>query len=677
MPANRFACFTMIATISCLVAAQEAWSQQGRPERDKQPTTEQSPAEIVGDPAMPDIGFDIDAMPQPISPPRLVFDGFDDIRGVVINDRGTVFLADVLRAHLYYRKIRPSALDGATSELLMDENGHIAGMIMDRDGQIIACQVKDKRLISINTRKGTFEELVSTTEHGAPFNSPNDLVMDMIGGIYFTDPDFRHSAEKANLQGVYYLPPNGAAKMVLDDLHRPNGIALSPDGSTLYVTPASDNVLMAYPIISPGRVGLPRKLADLPGPGDGMATDTDGNIYVTQPKIGKVVILSDAGMTLNSLPADGRPTDADFGGPEHNILFVTTSKRLYAFEMNTKGHVFREPDVPMYMAEPDVRLKLPWAFGVKFEDTLTDKKLERLRRDWNDPGRTDYSYLPGPRDGLCWSDLTAEQRYMAQLLVGAVLEPRGMSMFENIRIVEAEANRNGRRDVGPDQYWLNVYGEPGSNSTWGWSLEGHHVSLNTTYQDGKVASVTPMFMGSQPEVIGGGVYRGTRPLGAEGARARSLLSILDEEQRSKAIVSAEAPSNIETPMGDASWNLDPAGLSASDMSSDQRKRLMEIVRLYVERAQSDYARDYMTNVVAPVADELIFTWKGSTKPDEAHYFRVLGPEFVFEYNDGQSTLDHVHTAWRDRVRDYGAHLVDPIDENEDKDARAQGGEASP
>lgn len=632
---------------------------------------------IEDDPAMPDIGFDIDDIPQPISPPRLVFDGFDDIRGVTINSRGVIFLADILRANLYYRKIRPSALDGASSELLMGENGHISGMLVDWDDQIIACQVKDKRLIRIDTKNGTTEEVISTTENGEPFNGPNDLVMDMIGGIYFTDPDFLHSASKANPQGVYYLPPGGSAKMVLDDLHRPNGIALSPDGMTLYVTPASDNVLMAYPVISPGRVGAPRRLAELPGPGDGMATDTDGNIYVTLPKTGKVLILSNTGRVLNTLPADGRPTDAEFGGPEYNILFVTTSKRLYAFEMNTKGHLFREPDLPMYMAEPDVRLKLPWAFAVKFKDTLTDKKLQQMSRDWNDPSRTDFSYLAGTREGLSWSDLTAEQRYMAQLLVNAVLERRGMELFENIRIVESEANRNGRGDVGPDLYWLNTYGDVGSNSTWGWRLEGHHVSLNTTYKDGKIVSVTPMFLGTQPEVIESGVHRGTRLLGAEGARARTLLTSLDDEQRARAIVTDKAPSNIETPMGNTPWELDSAGLPARDMTPDQRKRLMEIVRLFVERAQSEYARDYMANVVKPVADELVFAWKGSTKPEEAHYFRILGPEFVFEYNDGQSTLDHVHTVWRDRVRDYGAHLIDPIDENEDKDTRAQGGEASP
>ncbi len=138
-------------------------------------------------------------------------------------------------------------------------------------------------------------------------------------------------------------------------------------------------------------------------------------------------------------------------------------------------------------------------------------------------------------------------------------------------------------------------------------------------RDGKIVSVTPMFLGTQPEVIESGVHRGTRLLGAEGARARTLLTSLDDEQRARAIVTDKAPSNIETPMGNAPWELDSAGLPARDMTPDQRKRLMEIVRLFVERAQSEYARDYMANVVKPVADELVFAWKGSTKPEEAHY----------------------------------------------------------
>ena len=327
--------------------------------------------------------------------------------------------------------------------------------------------------------------------------------------------------------------------------------------------------------------------------------------------------------------------------------------------------------------EEETRLKLPFAFGQMFMEGLPQAKIEQLSRDWNGAEHLDYSYLADKRDGLPMGDLTKEQRIRANMMLQSVLEPEAYETLKQIQLVESEAHAAGRQDVDADKYWITFFGTPDQAKAWGWKFEGHHVSLNTTYKDGKIASVTPMFLGAQPEVIGVGPLQGTRPLGREGAKGAALLASLDDAQRTRAVVSDTAPSNIETPMGNSPWNLDPAGLPASDMTPEQRVLLMDLVKLYVERAQSDYAKDYMANVVAPVADELVFTWKGSDKLDEAHYFRVLGPDFVFEYNDGQSTLDHVHTAWRDRVRDYGAHIIDPIDENENKETRAQGGGTSP
>ncbi len=254
---------------------------------------------------------------------------------------------------------------------------------------------------------------------------------------------------------------------------------------------------------------------------------------------------------------------------------------------------------------------------------------------------------------------------MFDLLVESVLEPRGVDTVNNIRILEGIEGRDGRGDVGTDAYWLNLYGKPASDGVWGWRLEGNNISLNTTYQDGKIASTTPMFLGSEPATIREGIHISKSPLRSERAGGRSFLMNLDDAQRKRAIVSETAPSGIQTPMGSETWDLEAIGLPASEMTPQQRKRLLRLIGVFVERAQSDYADSYMKNVVEPATDGLFFTWMGSEDTKKPFYYRILGPDFVFEYSDAGREGDRASAVWRDRVRDYGAHLdPDPADENE-------------
>ena len=106
-------------------------------------------------------------------------------------------------------------------------------------------------------------------------------------------------------------------------------------------------------------------------------------------------------------------------------------------------------------------------------------------------------------------------------------------------------------------------------------------------------------------------------------------------------------------MGPGSWDIKMAGLIARDMTPEQQQKLLGLIRVYVQRAQERYAEMYMSSVVKPRLDELTFAWYGSTEQDKAHYYRIQGPELLIEYHDGQSTLDHVHSVWRDSNRDFG------------------------
>ena len=168
-------------------------------------------------------------------------------------------------------------------------------MQIDRQGNIYACQGADRCVVRLRTNETGTGELVQVLAgefEGQPFNQPNDLAIDTSGGLYFTDPNYRGADQPPTqpVQGVYYIAAGGEVTRVIDDLPRPNGILVSPDGKKLFVANIELRQIMEYEITQPGRLGPGRVLftgdADLDGRGpDGMALDSSGRLYTTYKSI--------------------------------------------------------------------------------------------------------------------------------------------------------------------------------------------------------------------------------------------------------------------------------------------------------------------------------------------------------------------------------------------------------
>jgi gluconolactonase len=146
---------------------------------------------------------------------------------------------------------------------------------------------------------------------GTPFGRLNDLIADGKGGIYFT------------VGGAYYLSPSGVVSTVADQDIRSNGIMLSPDGRTLYVT-NNANVL-AFDVRGDGTTANRREFGTLGGDdgGDGMAVDSEGRLYVTGNR--GVHVLSPRGEYLGLIPTPRRPITIAFSGPDKNLLYAPSS----------------------------------------------------------------------------------------------------------------------------------------------------------------------------------------------------------------------------------------------------------------------------------------------------------------------------------------------------------------
>lgn len=302
--------------------------------------------------------------------------------------------------------------------------------------------------------------------------------------------------------------------------------------------------------------------------------------------------------------------------------------------------------------------------------TMTDalygfSQSERLLLPGGDPAREEWSYWPRPRAGLQIKYMTAEQKMLLHDLLNTALSVKGYLKVTHImqleNVLEALETTPLPRDVGA--YSLVIFGTPSLDEPWAWRFEGHHVSLSISVLPDRTLSVTPSFLGSNPAEIQRGPMAGFRVLPREEDLGFRLVSSLGPDQRRQAVLSEEAPSDIlsttlgRDPGSFDEWKetLQPDGLPVSLMNSDQRALVRRILDEVVTTYRPEISRDYLSRIVV---DELSFAWMGSVAEEEPHYYRLQGPDFVFEYDDTQGDANHIHSVWRSRSGDLGGGVLE-------------------
>lgn len=179
-------------------------------------------------------------------------------------------------------------------------------------------------------------ETLHTHADQTPLHGPNDIVFDADGGFWFSD--FGKTFEDRMLRGaVYHARTDGSAiRRAAHPLLTPNGVGLSPDGRTLYVTETETSRLWSYPIVGPGTLGLApwpspnggRLVHGLPGfqRFDSLAVEEGGNVCVATLVKGGIHVFSPAGELLEFHAApEGYCTNLCFGGPDRRTAYVTLS----------------------------------------------------------------------------------------------------------------------------------------------------------------------------------------------------------------------------------------------------------------------------------------------------------------------------------------------------------------
>lgn len=304
-----------------------------------------------------------------------------------------------------------------------------------------------------------------------------------------------------------------------------------------------------------------------------------------------------------------------------------------------------------------------------FLATLSAEQRATASISYDDPARLDWHNIPKPtRKGVQLRDLSPEQRSAALALMHTGLSDVGyekslriMSLETNLHEGEKHLKGSPLRD--PERYFFTVFGDPVGSAPWGWSCEGHHLSLNYVVCDGRVVSDTPMFLGANPATVktfvAGGPEIGVRTLSDEEQRAFDLVNSLDEQQRRQAIIDATAPKDYRAAGQPQPPREPPAGIAASALGEAQRKILWSLIESHCNNLPAPLREARLEAIRANGGiDRVFFAWAGATKPGVGHYFRVEGPTFVVELVNIQSDpagnpANHIHSVWRDPRGDFG------------------------
>lgn len=253
--------------------------------------------------------------------------------GPVADGKGKVYYSDIPNNRIM-------VWDGKENKIWRENSGGANGLKIDKDGTLVACEGKNKRMtrISIADKKVT---VLTDAYDGKKYNSPNDVVIDARGGIYFTDPSYGPPDNKTqDKEAVYYIAPGGGkVTRVADDLVRPNGLHI--DQEKLYIADAGGKKTYVTGMNPDGTLKDKKEFCAMGS--DGMKVDEKGNVYLTTG--GKVQIFGPDGKSLGSIAmpeveVGGKkvregPANLAFDG---KTLFITARTGFYSVEMKVAGN---------------------------------------------------------------------------------------------------------------------------------------------------------------------------------------------------------------------------------------------------------------------------------------------------------------------------------------------------
>ena len=339
---HRYAAISLAFFMTCAYVTVEAQTQRRQGPQDNNQQRQRGPGRGEGRRRddQPNRGQGQRQGPQqqiahPVGPTKIVAEGaalqtlgndFQFTEGPAANAQGDIFFTD-LRVSRIYRV----ALDGKPS-VWRENTAGANGLYFDAKGNLIVCESDNGRIVSISPAGDI--TVLAATYNGIRFNKPNDLWIDPLGGVYFTDPAYgREVVLHQDGEHVYYITPDRQKVVrVIDDLVKPNGLIGTPNGKVLYVADAGAGKTYRYNINPDG--SLSHKTLFVSSGSDGMTIDNLGNIYLT---VDSVLVFNAAGKQIDQIETADQPTNVTFGGADRKTLFITARTAVHSIQTRVRG----------------------------------------------------------------------------------------------------------------------------------------------------------------------------------------------------------------------------------------------------------------------------------------------------------------------------------------------------
>lgn len=298
----------------------------------------------------------------------------------------------------------------------------------------------------------------------------------------------------------------------------------------------------------------------------------------------------------------------------------------------------------------------------QFLQSLNAEQKGKAIFSFQEMNRFNWHFVPASqseRDGIYMKTLQPNQKTLLLDILHSFLSDKGFEKTKGIMSLEYVLQqiepKNTHRIT--ENYAIAIYGHPEKDSVWGWKFGGHHIALNFTVIQDKVA-FAPFFFGANPGNVKEGTQKGYRALQDEEDVGFELLNALDTIQLKKAVFSTTAFKEIVTANMPKVLPLPVEGIAAKDLTTQQKIVLNKLILCYLSSMPEKLAAVRMKKISKEDFNDIHFGWAGVLNKENGHYYKIQGKSFLIEFDNTQNNANHIHTVWRDfNGGDYGEDLI--------------------
>ena len=294
----------------------------------------------------------LDAIVNSQAKVEIIAEGFDWAEGPLWIEQEKMLLFSDIPQNIIYKWTEKKgkeiylAPSGYTGTIPRGGEKGSNGLALSKDGKLVICQDGDRCVAvmkaNVKDPKPAFT-IIADNYKGKKFNSPNDMVYNGKGELFFTDPPYGleknmdDPLKEIPFQGVYKIKKSGALVLLLDSISRPNGIAITPDQKTLIIANSDSTKPYWYAYDFEGdKLIHPRIFYDATaarserGLPDGLKIDSKGNIFATGP--GGVWIFNKSGRLLGKIKFDGVTSNCSLS-PDEKTIYITADMYVLRVKM--------------------------------------------------------------------------------------------------------------------------------------------------------------------------------------------------------------------------------------------------------------------------------------------------------------------------------------------------------